>query len=344
MPRLAIIADDLTGALDSAAPFAAAPGGVVVTSHPDALPQALARGAAVVAVSTRSREVAPAEAEAAVAAVLAALPAATRVFKKVDSRLKGNVAAELAPFAGAPMLVAPAIPEFGRMVVEGALTGFGVSAPIPVRPRLGGAAAHAMVPETRSHADMLEALAVAGEAAVLVGARGLAAALAEAMGLPPAPRFAAGDLPHPLAIVVGSTDPITEAQVEALGACAPGLAAVAAPAGHLPVPPAGPPADLTLLHTAPGDGPAEASAIVAARFAAGAVPWLQRVRGLVLTGGATAEAVFDALGLTVLDLNGEALPGMPLVAAGTFMAVTKSGGFGAPDALCRLAGLSEMAA
>ena len=59
MPWLAIIADDLTGALDTAAPFAASPRGVAVASRPGALAAALAADADVVAVSTRSREIAP---------------------------------------------------------------------------------------------------------------------------------------------------------------------------------------------------------------------------------------------------------------------------------------------
>ena len=51
----------------------------------------------------------------------------------------------------------------------------------------------------------------------------------------------------------------------------------------------------------------------------------------------TAGAVLEALGLNVLHLAGEALPGLPLVRAGGFAIVTKSGGFGAPDALVVLA-------
>ena len=59
---------------------------------------------------------------------------------------------------------------------------------------------------------------------------------------------------------------------------------------------------------------------------------------LIVTGGATAEAVLDALGLGCLEVLGEALPGMPLVRAGRLAMVTKSGGFGTPSALARLAG------
>lgn len=343
MPWLAIIADDLTGALDTAAPFAASPRGVAVASRPDALGAALAADADVVAVSTRSREIAPVAAREAVERVLAALPDGIRVFKKVDSRLKGNIVAELAPFAPRRIVAAPAIPEFGRVVRGGLLSGFGIDTPIDVRERLGPHGAAALVPDTATRGDLARALAAAGEDAVLVGARGLSAALADAAGLgAPCP---AGALAHPLAIVVGSTDPITTAQVARLAAEAADVPIVDAPAGRLPPPPGeGTPAAVTLLRIAPDDTAAEAGATVAARFAAGAVPWVNRARALVLTGGATAEAVLDALDLSVFALRGEALPGMPLIAAGAWQAVTKSGGFGQADALVRLAALSRRAA
>jgi uncharacterized protein YgbK (DUF1537 family) len=47
--------------------------------------------------------------------------------------------------------------------------------------------------------------------------------------------------------------------------------------------------------------------------------------------------VLDELGITVLPLVGEALPGMPVCRVGDQFIVTKSGGFGAPDAFVRLA-------
>ena len=95
MPELAIIADDLTGALDAAAPFAMRGIHAVVALSADALPEAIATGAAVVGVSTDSREVSEEQARENTRTAVAALPPGTRLFKKVDSRLKGNIAAEL---------------------------------------------------------------------------------------------------------------------------------------------------------------------------------------------------------------------------------------------------------
>lgn len=341
MPRLAIIADDLTGALDSAVAFAGERGGVVAATGPDFLSRALAREPDVLAVSTRSREVDAATAQARVSTVLAALPPGVTVFKKIDSRLKGNVAAELAPFAGRPLLVAPAIPEFGRNVRAGRLEGFGVPEPLAVRPLLGPlAAGEAIVPDCATDADLDRALAAAPPGAVLVGARGLAMALARASGAPPVPLL--DGLPAPVCFIVGSTDPITAAQVAALQAARPDLRMVEAPSGAVPVPPAGPAPALCLIRAVAG--PALPASNVAAALADGAVPWLRQARSAVLSGGATAEAVLDALGVGVLRIDGEALPGLPRCRAGGRVLVTKSGGFGAADALVRLAGHPAVAA
>ena len=63
--------------------------------------------------------------------------------------------------------------------------------------------------------------------------------------------------------------------------------------------------------------------------------------GLILTGGETALTVCRAMGGTSIEVLGEALPGVPLgVLRGPGWEVplaTKSGGFGAPDALLRTA-------
>ena len=158
--RLAIVADDLTGALDSAAAFAAVPGGVAVATGPAALASALAAGPGVVAVSTGSREIAADAARDRVARVLSALPPGVRVFKKIDSRLKGNIAAELSALPGA-LLAAPAIPEFGRIVQAGRLSGFGVDLPLDVAAALGAEAARATIPDTVDAAGMAAALAAA---------------------------------------------------------------------------------------------------------------------------------------------------------------------------------------
>jgi uncharacterized protein YgbK (DUF1537 family) len=92
---------------------------------------------------------------------------------------------------------------------------------------------------------------------------------------------------------------------------------------------------ITLLQVTPGDD-ATAEA-VARRFADGIRPYLETARSVLLTGGATAEAALDALGVAVLAVAGEAAPGMAACRADELVVVTKSGGFGTPDALMHLA-------
>lgn len=319
IPLLAIIADDLTGALDAAAPFAGRGLTVEVALSPDAMAEAVASGARVVSVSTRSREVSPNAARDAVTHALAALPPGTRIFKKIDSRMKGNIAAELSALPDGPALAAPAIPDFDRIVRNGCVTGFGVDAPIAIAPLLGRPAA---IPDTVTEEDMRAVVEGAGDT-LLIGARGLALALARHLSgregeiIPP--------LPGPRGIlVIGSRDPITSAQVAALR----DVAHVAAPNGIVPVTP---PAELTVIQAMPGPSPVPPED--AAMNLATGLRRLPPPDTLFLTGGATAEAVLTGLGIRTLRLLGECLPGLPVAHAGGMTIVAKSGGFGGPDTL-----------
>ncbi|MCB1491624.1 MAG: four-carbon acid sugar kinase family protein, partial [Rhodobiaceae bacterium] len=138
----------------------------------------------------------------------------------------------------------------------------------------------------------------------------------------------------PVCIAVGSTDPITLAQVAMLRRTRPETAFVAAPNGAVSAKPDATLRPVTLLQATPG--PQAQPADVATRFAQGSADWLRRAATLVLTGGATAEAILDRLEIEVLTVQGEALPGMPYCRAGAQGIVTKSGGFGGPDAFVQL--------
>lgn len=326
--RLAIIADDLTGALDSAAPFAARGAAVQVALAPGAIASALAINPEVVAISTDSREIAAGAAQRAVAAALAALPAGTPIFKKVDSRLKGHIAAELDALNFRRALVAPAIPEFGRIAQGGFLRGFGVDAPIDIAARLGAHADRAEIPDTETPDQMEHALA-ASTADLLIGARGLAEALAARLF--PAPPQPVLSLPGPRALfVIGSRDPITTAQVAALTGA--GVALLPAPNGVAGASDAG----MLAVQAVPG-GEAVAPQAVSDALARSVVPDLIVGRQtLLLTGGATAAAVLDRMGVPLLRLRGECLPGLPVAEAGGFTIVAKSGGFGDADSLLRV--------
>ncbi|WP_086470873.1 four-carbon acid sugar kinase family protein [Devosia lucknowensis] len=331
MAELAIIADDLTGALDAAAPFAARGIATAVALGNGSLPEAIASGARIVGVSTDSREIAPEAAAAAVRRTLRSLSDGTRIFKKVDSRLKGNIAAELDVLPHGRSLVVPAIPDFGRVTRAGHIEGFGVGTPIDIASRLGNHALRADIPDAMTPADIERALEHQYD--LVIGARGLAEAMAQMM----APD--AGARPTPLPggrafCVIGSTDPITMTQLADLRASAGEMADLVAPNGVAPT--SAGDLRLTLIQAAQGadelDGKAVAAALAASlrRFSPG--------KGdlLVLSGGATAQVILEAIGIDMLILLGEVQPGLPIAQAGGLTVVTKSGGFGAPDCLSRL--------
>jgi D-threonate/D-erythronate kinase len=332
--RLAILADDLTGALDAAAPFAARGLTVDVALHPGAMKGLADQGAQIIAVSTRSRELAPAGARAALAMAVSQLPPGVRLFKKIDSRLKGAIEAELSALAFRRALVVPAIPDFGRIVRDGAVTGFGVPRPLPIAPALGAFAGSCVIPDVASGDDMEAALDASTDMDLLIGARGLAEALARritgraepAVALPPGPRAV---------FVVGSRDPITMTQVAKVRQ-AEEVGFVPAANGLIEDLPAGN-ADLILVQALPGASEVPQQQ-VAANLARGLHPALtSRCDTLLLTGGATAEAVLSEMGIERLRLRGECLPGLPVAVAGSLTIVAKSGGFGDEATLARVA-------
>ncbi|MBJ3784570.1 four-carbon acid sugar kinase family protein [Devosia sediminis] len=331
MAELAIIADDLSGALDAAAPFAMRGIPTAVALDVAALPEALATGARIVGVSTHSREISADAARQAVAAALQALPVGMRLFKKIDSRLKGNIAAELDALDYTTGLVVPAIPAFGRWVRNGQLGGFGVSYPIDIATTLGAHAVRALIPDIEKQADIERALGSGFDLAI--GARSLAEAMARAMA--PGARAATPAFVGKAAYcVIGSTDPITLAQLRHLRDANPNILHIEAPNGVAT--PLRVSAGLTIIQATPGPvqagGPEVAEALGATLEALAPAPGSL----LVLSGGATAQAILSRLRIKVLTLLGEALPGLPVAEAGGLTVVTKSGGFGDPDCLSRL--------
>lgn len=334
-----IIADDLTGALDSAAPFASRGLRVRIALGVDAIGEAAAAAPDVLAIDTSSRALAAPLAAARIeAAWNAAKPMSPRlVMKKVDSRLKGEVAAEtaalLAASGRASAIVCPAVPEQGRTVTGGRLTGRGVDAPIAVADRFGGLPCEC--PDAADGAG-LEAIARAILAApdriAAVGARGLAAALADLIAGPPIDERVPSPV-LPMVIAVGSTDPITQAQVERLRLDFPQVEL------------ATPRTPVMLLSAA---GPA------ISRFGREAVARVHATsaRTIFCSGGDTAAAVMDALEARQLVVEHELCRGIPVArieGADGLRLITKSGGFGDPDVLSRIvrnatAGLGQVAA
>jgi len=111
LPRVLIVADDLTGAMDSAGPFAQI--GVetwVVAAPMQADPDAF-RSAQVVSVNTDSRNLPGPDAAARLREVLRRLRPADfdLIVKKIDSTLRGNVVAAFNQRGLAPE-IAPLVP------------------------------------------------------------------------------------------------------------------------------------------------------------------------------------------------------------------------------------------
>ena len=115
-----LIADDLTGACDAAVHFALRGLPTVVPLVPGATD-----GARVVAISTDSRDLPPAEVRRGISNVAAEYPTASVIFKKIDSTLRGSpgieIAAALEAFDCEDAVVCPAFPKLHRIVRGGYL-------------------------------------------------------------------------------------------------------------------------------------------------------------------------------------------------------------------------------
>ena len=324
-----IQADDLTGAADTAVGFAAAGLSTVVLPWRDGV---LARvpEAAVLAFDTASRDV-----DASVAADRAGAVARwfarhcddrAWMYKKLDSTLRGNVAAEVAAvereLRPSRVVVAPAFPALGRTTVDGHQRWDREA--VDVAALLGPSEVPRAVVDahrTESLDTLARELEALPERPLLVGSGGLAAAYARRRGgSPPAVAPASG----PVLVVSGSRTELATRQADVLAVTRVALDGVAAAraleAGR----------DVLLT------GPAGPLARAAARALRDTTPRL-----VVVVGGDTAHALCTALGVETLRAEREAAPGAPLLrgtpAGGRELRlVFKSGSFGDDDLLARL--------
>jgi len=348
--KVLIVADDLTGALDTASPFVTAGLGVVVAiSHKD-LEEALAASPDVLAVNTASRALSPNEAAARVGSIGRRMVGeqALIVLKKIDSRLKGNVGAESEALASGlgrdRLVVAPAVPDQCRRTEGGRVVGHGVAAPLPVAPLLSTSSVAVEIRDAATDADLETVVRGTGwGSAVAVGARGLGAAFARLLATDGADRDLRFTPDRRTLFAFASRDPITVAQIEHLAA-ATGLPVVDAPQGVFAPDRI---AELPAVVRCTGDLEADALA-VADRFGAAIASAVARLRPstLVMGGGDTALAILEALGAGVVVPRGEAAPGLPWFtlhvpadgASGgeVLRCVVKSGGFGLVSVLSEL--------
>ena len=356
--NLRIVADDLTGALDTAAPLAALGGPLPVFWQRNAIPAEVSS----FALDTESRDGPPAP-----PAWLDAFADGGLAYKKIDSQLRGNtvheIAACLASGRFASALIAPAFPAQQRITrggrqywrpapsepwqavpcdLSGALGERGVAL------RLAGASDAVAgrgfyLCDATTDAD-LAALAAAGRRLapplLWVGSAGLARALAGGAAETVLPR-----LERPLLMVIGSHHPVTLAQIAALRAHAAGLVVNVGPEQDDPDPAlaglAGRQQAALVLAVPDGTG-AERARPFFERALGALAARLPPPRSLVVSGGATLHRLVSALGARALLVTGEPLPGIPcsVLRGGVWdgaTVISKSGGFGDRRLLIRLA-------
>lgn len=346
-PRLAVLADDLTGAADAAAPFAVR--GLAVSV---ALTAAPPDDVEVLALVTDNRWRPADEADTRMRAAVARARAwgADRLFVKIDSTLRGRVRAEVTTaldgWGGTNAVATPAFPGQGRTVDHGALVVHGETTVTDIAEHFP---AGVRTVDAGTHDDLVRiARGIVDDGAVAVGSGGLARAVAEVLVHSPGARRAPDARVTGVLLVVGTTHATTQDQVVALLAAGSERIVVD---GTTPWPVDAATSALrngrrVLLtirvdHDVAADS-AEAAELAEqlARVVAAIVAGAPSV-GLVLTGGATALAVATALGAREFRLLSEVTEGLPLGELVTgdrrIPTVTKSGGFGGADSLCRAA-------
>lgn len=355
------LADDLSGALDAAAGFHHAGQPVTVVWTADAWRQVRT---GVVGVTTETRNAAPAIAAAVVAETIAVGRelGARLVYKKIDSTLRGPVAAELGALAhqlpGARILFAPANPRAGRTIRAGELlvhgvpvaeTEFGRDPISPVKESvitrvLGEAmSSRVVIPDVFADADLDAAVAEmsdSGHAWVAVGAGALARPVAARAGTGKSSANTPAPLRRgPTLMVCGSAHPRNREQAAALERehgvtrieFSPATPAVAIAAARSALASRGGAA--LLVAETRGD----CAKIV--RDVARATAELVRSSGaqrLFITGGETAFAFCRVLGIASLAFLGEIEPGLSLSRAeppggAALHLAIKPGGFGDED-------------
>jgi D-threonate/D-erythronate kinase len=331
-----LVADDLTGALDSAARFVPLVGSVPVLWRGENLP-------ATAAIDAGTRDLDATAARAAMERLAPLLQGANIAFKKIDSLLRGHVAAELAACMRYfdHCVLAPAFPFQGRITRRGrqlARDGHGwrdsgVDLPAALR-------AHGVtVPLRDAETDAdLDAIVTAGRAlpgrVLWCGTGGLAGALAGRRMVP------CPELPRPILALIGSDHRVSAAQLAAtnerlhrIAVC--GTEEVAAIRHSLQ---SGAAAVCVALPE--GMPRAEAARRIGDCFTT-VVAAIGKAGTLVVAGGETLRRLCASLGVVGLKVDGEVMPGVPTLilrggARDGQRVVSKSGAFGDAGFLARL--------
>jgi uncharacterized protein YgbK (DUF1537 family) len=360
-PRIGLVADDLTGAADAAVQFAEAGWPVHVFLKIASSDLADTGPASVLAVATGIRAADREHASAATARAVELLSGSVdRLFLKIDSTARGSLDGQITGaltawqvvHPDAVAVICPALPDLGRTVRDGQVLLDGrpvhrsAARVDPVTPvtqsrldriidgavrvdlddlELSGGARLICDAETN---DDLDALAAAllrlGPRAIAVGSAGLAAGTARSWPGPGvgAVHWSAVARSTRVLVAVSSLHPTAleqAARLQAIPELAPALELIMTPMWR-------------------GDGQ-HAAAVATGLAELVAQAWERGgFDAIVLVGGDGAGAVLDRLGVGRVLIGSSILPGTPdgRVVGGPahgLRIVTKSGGFGAADAL-----------
>jgi uncharacterized protein YgbK (DUF1537 family) len=330
---ITVLADDLSGAAEVAGVFLERATPLSLRLNPFG---SLAASGVVIA-DLNTRAMAQEDAVRAVRTALAQVPADTLVVKKIDSLLRGHIAAEVAVLAErGPVVVAAALPALGRTPSSRAVA--------ELLPEELVASGRVTICDATTNADLDDIVSEANciPGAQLVGTSALAAAVARTLpaGHPPEAH------PWPsktVLTVVGTAEPIAVTQVAAL--VADGVPQMTVDARAL----LHDKADPEPLQRALDRGsavvtisgvvdPTESRAVSAALGQFIADAQAQHRPDLVLTGGETARAIVDAIGLDSLRPISEIHHGaVASVASDGRRVVTRPGSFGDADSLVTIA-------
>jgi uncharacterized protein YgbK (DUF1537 family) len=367
--RIAVIADDVTGALDTGVQFRQWGYTVQLTDTPERC------SAEVTIANTETRNKNPERAYRETYAIAVKLLDNDIIYKKVDSTLRGNPGPELQAILDATgenqATLTPAYPPTQRRVKDGHL--FIAEKPITETEYIDEyrrktsyipdileteAPVHCTknpedVPETgitvidsETESDLLEISAKYTR--IMAGSAGLADALCQTLRNPP-----------PALTVIGSTRTETRRQAELL---CERLGAVRIPLDVIRALNRTPQVEMmrtarnalnegrdVILTSAPtretiGETRAEAERLditprelenrITGALAESTRRLLtQGLSGIIVTGGATVLAVTERLGTRNIEILDEVQPGVPVLRLDNVPAVTKAGGFGQPDTL-----------
>lgn len=355
---LRLIADDLTGAVDTAAKFATTASPIRVSwSGCTSTPPSGAR-----VIDTGCREKSSGDAATAFAHALPLLdPAADAIsFLKLDSLLRGHAGAEIAACArrcsDRPIVVAPALPEQNRVTrasrqvlataghseivgedFAATISAAGVTVALrsPGEPPMPGV--NIVDAETDDDLDRIVDATYAADP-LWCGSSGLAKAIARRAGR--ADALIRRSFAAPLLGIFGSNHDVLMGQLAAVRSLV------------VPVRDVGTMADevvarlkdrgIVLVTLAHPDGTSRNAARTDnERRLARLLDRIPRPAMMIVSGGETLRAVANALGAEALDVEGEVETGVPIsrLCGGRWDGVgvlSKSGAFGPPDLLERL--------